>query len=427
MKRNTLARLLLLALLPVLLLPAVAVADLSAHWALPAARSLESRLGWASPADLDRTISPSEWNRLIARVLDKPAGAVPPEQDLTGYWVWAYTGGMSTGETIARQDAIGGMMKLMNGFFQYPFDYSREQELERFADRKELADHQRSLVAEAVAAGLVGGYPDRTLRPTVPLTNGEALVLAERFWLAVQQHAAPKPYEGIAPPAGFGSGLKPALTFEVDRVISSGAPLSGAGDIYLVLHGAAEVAAIPGVGPAPDGHLWVLVDAEVTSRSEHYTLQAATQLDFALEDGPQLLFRYELNRAAAAALDSPFAAPTATLAPGGSLRGLAVFAVPVGTKGLWHHLQSAVGPAKDPSSPWNGGQRSLLGDLAGPERVWPYGLHDGGLYRVEGIYPTAAEAGKVTARLREMGYTAWIGAEPDGRYAAVVNFRYFER
>jgi hypothetical protein len=129
------------------------------------------------------------------------------------------------------------------------------------------------------------------------------------------------------------------------------------------MHGAAFTAVLPGAGPAPAGTVWVLVDAQVANHSEIHSLNLSTQVRWALEDGHQIQFRHEMDQHATALLGSPFAIPGVVLAPGESQRALAVFMVPVETEAIWYHMESALGPVKDPTHPWNAGQRGLIGDL----------------------------------------------------------------
>lgn len=401
--------------------PAAPAAAAAPHWAQPAADLMQAKTGWQAPPDLEQPIPPAEWNRLVVRITGGEPGPAPHETDARRYWLWAYTGGMSDGPTIARQDAIGGLMKILNFVYQVDLNGPLPAALETFGDGKAVSDRQQHLVAFAVAQGLVAGFPGWELRPESPLTYGEAAVLAERVlqrYGVAQAPAVPEPLPGN----WAGAPVRP------DGIISAGDPGGSGGQTAVRSHGAAHASALPRVGPAPAGHLWVLLDVEVTSQSETETLPLATGLRFGLEDPQQMLFRYEMDPAASAAVGSPFVGEGEVLAPGQSLRGLVAFAVPVGTKCIWYHVESALGLGKGKPG-FNSGTRSEIGDLPGPERVYPYNRssREMSAVRVQGVYATAPEAAVITAGARARGIPAWIEAEPDGGYAAIVGFLYFEQ
>ncbi|HEY3365346.1 MAG TPA: S-layer homology domain-containing protein [Symbiobacteriaceae bacterium] len=410
----------------ILLPTAPARADASAHWAAPPAAVVARRLNMTYPAELNAPITPGDWNRLVAGAMGQTPGKSTFEADPVRYWVWTYTGNMARDGRLAREDAFGGLMKLMNYLYKFDVNQDFRNQLERFKDGQTVSDHQRPLVAAALAVGFAKGYPDGTLRPAAPLTYGEAAVVVERLLNRLDFAAPSDPFAKLGEPRGFGEGLTPALAFKPDEVLHVTAGKSGAGNVLTIIHGAAAASALPGIGTAPPGHTWVMLDVQINNTSTLYDLSLTRHLRWGLEDPPQLLYRYELDWAATAALGSPFADTAAALTPGGMVRGVVAFAVPVGTKDLWFSLESALGPAKDPNWPWNGAQRGGIGDLAGPEPVYPHGKADGSLYRVQGVYADKAVAQAVVEACRSRGMPAWVEAEPDGQYGAVV-FRDFEQ
>lgn len=410
-----------LLLILALALPQAALAEV--HWARPSADALAGRVAWDVPADLNRPVTVAEWNSLVAAVFRQKPGKATYEESPDQYNLWIYTGGLATGDYMVREDAIGGLIKLLNVFYRTAHDKVPHSEgLTRFGDAASLSSHQRVLVGAAAVWGLVGGYPDGTVRPRSLLTVGEAVVLAERVLLQIDSVTAPDPFADIPGPLGFGNALPQPAAFRPDYRIGGGSK-GGAGGLYLVVHGAATAFSLPGAGTAAPGHTWLLLDAELVNKAD----APLTLTRWGLEDGAQLLYRYEMDRTATAELGSPLADPKAVLEPGKRMRGLVVFQVPLGTKGVWYHLQTAVGRSKDPDNPYNGGQRWLVGDVPGPERVFPDSGRDGSVYQVEGLYLTQPEAERVTTRARAQGHTAWIEAEADGQYAAVVDFTFFQK
>lgn len=434
----------------------------AAHWALPVAQRLAQSLGWQAPANLDAPIPPAEWELLLVRTLGLDrSGIAPGGADYLHLLLTAKAQMDPAAGQVSRQTAVSGLMHVLYSFYGHNLMASPHL-LGEFRDAAAVGSLHAPFLAEAVAAGWLGGFPDGTLRPTAPLSYGEAASLAERVLARYgtttpnrdvptappppplpkppppgplppsppRAPQPPAPPSGAHPyPRGFGQGL--VLPFTPGGIISGGAPWGAAGQTGLTVHGAAWAAALPVIGPAPDGHLWVVVDLQVENRSGAESLPLTTGLRFSLEDPPQLLFHYEMDAAATRALASPFADPAASLAPSQSARGLVAFAVPTGTRGIWYMVQSALGKDKEKAKAgdiWNSAMRGPLGDLLGPERVYAAETIPGveTTHRVAGVYKSMAEAAAVTSAARAWGIFGWVAVLPDGRYAAVVNFLYFE-
>ncbi|HWI61663.1 MAG TPA: hypothetical protein VNT75_07500 [Symbiobacteriaceae bacterium] len=391
-----------------------APAQAAAHWAQADANALSSALGWTVPPDLlNKPISPVAWNKLMALVVGEKEGPATYEENPRRYSLWIYTGGMSKTDTIERQHAIGGLVKLIGVIYGKQPEPVGEVRLSQLADGGQVVDWQRPLVEKAVAASLAVGYPGGEFRPTAPLLFGEAAALAARVLNRFGQ-AQPVPLStGPWAPDG-------AIPVQPNR--------GGAGQLVTDVQGAQYASALPVVGAPAEGHLWVLLDVELVNQSATESLPLASGVAFSIEDGPGLLYHYEMDRAASAAVGSPFAAPEGVLWPGQSMQGKVAFAVPVGTKGFWSRVDHRLGLAKGKDAKWNGSARVLVGDLPGPERVFAGGASaTGDVFRVAGVYATRPEAEAVTAKARARQIPAWIEVQPDGRYAAVVGFRFFEQ
>lgn len=355
---------LLLLMLALLLAPSSAsAAGGPGHWAAVPAQRLRDALGWTPPADLDAPIPVLEWNRLVARVAGENPGDADPAVHPRQYWVWAYSGGMARGKmTVAREDAIGGLMKLTSYLYQEKSFTADPSALKSFTDGPLVDDGQQVLVAGAVRLGLVTGYPEGLLSPKRPLTYAEGVTLLARL---MEKYGPTHPLPKLPPmepspfpqPRSFASGT--GVRFAADRVIHAGWPVGTVGTAWWVINGAAWSTTLPQVGAAPKGYLWVAVDAEIYNWDLPTMSVAPGDLRFTLETDGSV---YEVDAGASSALGSPFGKETVTLQQWESLRGFLVFAVPAGTKSVWMRCDSKLGLA--PGKPgWNGGSRTPLGDL----------------------------------------------------------------
>jgi hypothetical protein len=177
--------------------------------------------------------------------------------------------------------------------------------------------------------------------------------------------------------------------------------------------------------PAP-GHLWVLVDVQVTNLSAA-SLPLPDGLRFSLADSLQVLYNYPVDVRASDAVGSPFTAGLDALGARRTLRGFVVFGVPVGTPNLWYMVESRAGQSPGKETP-SSAHRGPIGDLPGPERIFPHGAGPrAGIAQLQGVYGHAADAVAVVAAARKRGIPGWVEAGPDGRYAAIVGFRYFAK
>lgn len=210
------------------------------HWASDtvafAARCglLKGVRGDLSAADYDRPVTPEEWNAMVAALLGVPAGPARDvdyiqvgDANLLQYWVWSYSGGLATGEDVHREWAVGGLIKLLIMFTELPLpgapaEFDR-QHLGRFRDAYKIGDHNRALLAVAASLGLVGGYPDGSLRPTQPITVAEAATLVRRMRNLIPRMETPVKILDL--PLGPEPHL-PGATPERVGGVSPGGPLS---------------------------------------------------------------------------------------------------------------------------------------------------------------------------------------------------------
>lgn len=167
------------------------------HWAFGSVKALvdlgigaepEPGLADISTARLDEAISPLEWQMWVRQAVALEIGMDWAKDEYLSFWVDAYTVPEHEGprSVLTRGYAVGGLMKIGNllGFIpgggQGPLVH-----LPRFSDWQKL--EARGLEAPwelMLAAGVVNGYPDGTLRPEAPLTRAEAACLL-KAWLEV--------------------------------------------------------------------------------------------------------------------------------------------------------------------------------------------------------------------------------------------------
>lgn len=178
---------LLLAVVTALLLPAAAGAG-PTHWAAGEAEAAR-QVGLLSSEelprlDLDGPVDPGLWNRLAARALGLPEGAGAGATGTLQAWTWTYTGQMAGHDRLERGRAFSGLAKLLNVAGHLSLQGVDPGARERASQFKDFAGYDPGhayLAATLIPLGLVGGYPDHTLRLEQPLTVGEALALAGRL------------------------------------------------------------------------------------------------------------------------------------------------------------------------------------------------------------------------------------------------------
>ncbi|HKM40084.1 MAG TPA: S-layer homology domain-containing protein [bacterium] len=160
------------------------------HWALPSLRVLED-LGVVGPdtnirVDLDQPISPLEWQLWLGQALYPKMGPDWATNSGFGREIDTFSG-WEPGKyrsILTRGAAIGGLTKLGK-----LLDFIPETSpgwpilLDRFNDKESLLKTGLAVPFEIMlAAGVIHGYPDVSLRPEVPLTRAEAASLL-LLWL----------------------------------------------------------------------------------------------------------------------------------------------------------------------------------------------------------------------------------------------------
>jgi len=109
-------------------------------------------------------------SNLVFRGADK-------EKDYKDYWIEQYTMGANEEEYIKREDAIGGLIKILSMFkdIKMSGDYKDIELLKQnFTDVDEISDRQLSLIAIAYRDDIIG-FHENKIRPKDYLTYGEAL------------------------------------------------------------------------------------------------------------------------------------------------------------------------------------------------------------------------------------------------------------
>jgi len=122
---------------------------------------------------LNEAVTAKKWSEVLKMVLE-----IKDEKVLQ-----SYTTGLVKGETVPRDAAVAGMMKLLHytGMVKGR-DASEQERLEAanaFTDYKDAFD--TSKLAIAYSERLIEGYPDHTFRPKQNITKGEALILMLRI------------------------------------------------------------------------------------------------------------------------------------------------------------------------------------------------------------------------------------------------------
>lgn len=169
--------------------------ELEGHWAWEAAKALvEAGFGGEEleealqfPGELDRPVTPLEWNGYVARAVGEEPGCGKTGD--TRYWLYVYTADEGNGirSVVTRGYAAAGLAKIGNMYGFFPGTGGPLVHLKRFQDWRWLDERgYAGPCEELVAAGILAGYPDGRLRPEAPLTRGEAAALL-KGWLEYRQ------------------------------------------------------------------------------------------------------------------------------------------------------------------------------------------------------------------------------------------------
>ncbi|MDI6705291.1 MAG: S-layer homology domain-containing protein [Bacillota bacterium] len=129
---------------------------------------LDGRIG-NDDSLLSTAVTVEKWREALRYTLEID------DDDILDY----YTIGLVEGNTVPRDIAAAGMVKLLHCTGAVKGRDASEQELleaaAAFTDYNDAFDISK--LAIAYSEGLIKGYPDRTFRPKQALTNGEALIL----------------------------------------------------------------------------------------------------------------------------------------------------------------------------------------------------------------------------------------------------------
>lgn len=200
-KENWVFGAVILALLVAFLFTSPALAQGKRHWAWESAQALAEigvggdtlRQALAADAckELDTPISPLEWRICVRQALMVKLGTNLVFDQDKEYWLEAYTAPQHEGprSVLSRGYAVAGLMKIGNVFGFIPGGWQGPLvHLPQFNDWRQVEEQGLSGPWEIMlAAGIVHGYPDGTLRPEVPLTRAEAFCLL-KAWLDVYKN-----------------------------------------------------------------------------------------------------------------------------------------------------------------------------------------------------------------------------------------------
>lgn len=123
---------------------------------------------------LDQPILIHNWAALLKLVMDIP-------KDRLEQFLHVYVYGLADGDTIKREDAVGGMVKLMTlNYISGSATYEEIKDSEALKDMKEVDSRQEMLVRTAYHDGALDGTVKDYFRPKDRLTNAEAVSMLYR-------------------------------------------------------------------------------------------------------------------------------------------------------------------------------------------------------------------------------------------------------
>lgn len=125
-------------------------------------------------AKLDNAIEVRNWALLLRTVLNIPAEKADQLLDM-------YVYGLASGNTVLREDAAGGMVKLLT--IKHLSGSASAAELEpsrALVDLNDISERQKGLVQIAYCEGILDGTVNDFFRPGEALTNAEAVSMLYR-------------------------------------------------------------------------------------------------------------------------------------------------------------------------------------------------------------------------------------------------------
>jgi hypothetical protein len=172
--------------------PAAAFTDLAGHWAEELVREMAGLGIIAGYPDgslqPDRSITRAEFIAVVVRAWKAgDSNAEPAFADARGHWAepaiaaayeLGWTGGLDAGrfgpdEPITREQMLVILMRALKAS-------AGAGSTAAFADAGSISGWADAAIAAAVELGIAEGYPDGTIRPSVPATRAEALAVLAR-------------------------------------------------------------------------------------------------------------------------------------------------------------------------------------------------------------------------------------------------------
>lgn len=167
------------------------------HWVMKELKDYKQYIvPYRDNASTQGTITQKEWdsfqrNVLDSGKLDKPillddwATALKMAADLPeknrDEWISIYVHGLGQGTEITRENAVGGMVKLLIGsYFKGSWSAEELKSAKALLDHKDISDKQRGLVEIAYVQGILDDSVKEKFRPNDKLTNAEAISMMFR-------------------------------------------------------------------------------------------------------------------------------------------------------------------------------------------------------------------------------------------------------
>lgn len=158
---------------------------------------------------LDQPISTANWATGLKMAIDLPTGQ-------KNAWIEGYVDGLADGKVMSRENAVGGMVKLLTGsYIKGSWSSTEMFSVSGLKDFTEISEKHIGLVQIAGALSLLDSTVTTSFRPKDKLTNAEAISMLHHVYALA--YKAPKLPEGhwldkeLSQAYGAGTLTKPFL------------------------------------------------------------------------------------------------------------------------------------------------------------------------------------------------------------------------